>query len=103
MRIRGGGSDGRVRTIVNSLADCLEHLEVDRSSTSIVPIVLVFVLSDDAVRTLQGSKRQGRLLRYTRDDRAGVEREDGRVGVDLVGVQYLWILERFQDWGRKLG
>lgn len=88
---------------MNSLADCLEHLEVDRSSTSIVAVVLVFVLSYDAVGTLQGSKRQGRLLRYTRDDRAGVEREDGRVGVDLVGVQHLWVLERFQDWSRELG
>ena len=46
-------------TVVNSLADCLEDLDVDCCGTAVVAVVFVFTVSNDALGSLRCRKSQG--------------------------------------------
>lgn len=44
------------RTVVDTFGDCLENFDIEGGSAAIVPIVLVFVVSDDATRPFRSRK-----------------------------------------------
>jgi hypothetical protein len=72
---------------VDAFGDGLEHLDVDGRGRAIVPVILEFVVADDALRTLEACESEGRLDRDARDNRTDVEGEDRRVHVYCVWVE----------------
>lgn len=87
---------------MDALADGLEDLDVDGRRAPVVPVVLVLVVADDPVRALDRGERGRRLARDARDDRARVQRQDGRVRVDRVRVQQPRERERPQERRRQV-
>lgn len=83
----GGGGD---RTVVNPFGNRLENFDVKRGSATVVPVVLVFFVADDAVCSFGSRKLDGGSLGYPRNDLSGIEREDGPVSVDGIGIQDFW-------------
>ena len=85
------------RTVVNAFGDRLENFNVKRGSAPVVPIVLVFVVADDAPCTLESRKLDGGGLGYPRNNLTGIEGENGRVRIDRVGVKYFRKVHGFKD------
>jgi hypothetical protein len=82
---------------VNTFGDCLEDFDVQRSSTTVVPIIFVFLVTDDAICSLGSCKPHGGGLRYPRDDLTGIKRENGGVRIDGVWIQDLWNVDWLED------
>ena len=49
---RCGGKGRRERTIVHTLADSLQHLDIDRRRAPVVAVVFVLGVAEDTLRTL---------------------------------------------------
>jgi hypothetical protein len=88
---------GNGHTVVHTFGDRLEHFDIEGGSTTIVPIVLVLVVADDAFRSFGSSKLNSGRLGYPGNDLTGIERENGRVRIDRVRVKYLRKCHGFQD------
>ena len=97
---KGRGSGGL--TVVYALGDRLEDLEVDERGGAVVPVVLVLVVADNAVRAFERGEGDRRVAGNAGHDRLGVEREDGRVHADLVRVEDRWVGGWLEDRGREL-
>jgi hypothetical protein len=82
---------------VHTFGDRLKYFNIERSSTTVVPIVLVFVVADDAFRPFSSSQLNGGRLGYPGNNLTGIERENGRVRIDRVRVKYLRKVHGFQD------
>jgi hypothetical protein len=85
------------RTVVDAFGNGLEHLDVDGRGRAVVPVVLKFVIADDALRTFEAGEAERRLGGDARDDRVDVKGEDGRVYVHVVRVEDGGILGRGKD------
>ena len=85
------------RTVVDTFRDRLEDLDIERSSAAVVPIVFVFVVTDDTACTFRGRESDGGRLGYPRDNLAGVEGENGRIRIHGVRVEYFWRVHRLED------
>jgi len=90
-----GQSSGR--TVVNTFGDRLENFDIKRGSATVVPIVLVFVVTDDALCSFRCCKLDGGRLGYPRNDLSGIEGENGWVRVDGVRVEYFRKVDGFED------
>jgi hypothetical protein len=90
-----GRAEG-TRTVMDTFGDCLENFDVQGCSASVVPIVFVFFIADDAFRTLTSGKLDGGPLRYPRNDLTGIERNNGPVRIDGIRVQDLWKVHGFE-------
>lgn len=87
----------REDTVMDTLADGLQHLDVDGGSTAVVAIVLVFVIACDAMQAFGSSEGEGCPSRDARNDITRVKVEYGGVDVDGVWMQDAWEGERFQN------
>jgi len=85
------------RTVVDAFGNGLEHLDVDGRGRAVVPVVLKFVIADDALRTFEAGEVERRSGGDARDDRVDVKGEDGRVYVHVVRVEDGGILGRGKD------
>lgn len=77
------------RTVVNTFRDRLENLDIERSSATVVPIVFVFIITDDTACPLRGCEPDSGRLGYPGNNLTGVEGENGRVRIHGVLVEYL--------------
>lgn len=81
---------------MDAFGNRLENFDVQRGSTAVVSIVLVIFVTGDALCPFGSRDLSGGRLGYPRNDLMDVERKDGRVGVDGVGVQDFWEFHRFE-------
>ena len=72
---------------MDAFGNSLKHLYVDGRGRAIVPVILEFVVTYDALRTLEACESEGRLDGDARDNRTDVEGEDRRVHVYFVWVE----------------
>ena len=64
------------RTVVNTFGNCLKDFNVQRSSATVVSVIFVLLVTDDAICSFSGRKPDGGSLRYPRDDLTGIKREN---------------------------
>lgn len=90
------------RTVVNTFRDRLENLDIERSSAAVVPIVFVFVVSDDTACPLRGRESYSGRLGYPGNDLTGIEGENGRIRIHGVMVEYFRKVRRLEDGFREV-
>ena len=71
---------------MDAFGNRLENFDVQGGSAAVVPVVLVFLVADDALCAFGRRELDGGRLRYPWNDLTGIERENGGVRVDGVGV-----------------
>lgn len=96
------GHELNKRTVVNTFRDRLENLDIERSSTAVVPIVFVFIISDDTACPLRGRESNSGRLGYPGNDLTSVEGENGRVRIHSVLVEYFRKVRRLEDRFREV-
>jgi hypothetical protein len=72
---------------MHTFGNGLEHLDVNGGGWAIVPVVLEFIVADDALWTFEACESEGRLEGDARDNGTDVEGEDRCVHVYLVRVE----------------
>lgn len=82
---------------MNAFGDCLENFDIKRSSATVVSIVLVFVVTDDAVCPFRSRELDSGRFGYPGNNLTGIERENGGIRIDVVGVKYLRKVRGFED------
>ena len=87
-----------VRTVMNTFGDCLENFHVERGSTPVIPIVLVLIITDDTVCSFESGQLDGGRLGYPGNNLTGIERENRRIRIDGIGIEYFWKVRRLEDW-----
>ena len=87
---------------MDTLADGLKNLDVDGGGTAIVAIILVFVVTDDAIGTFGFREGQGGTFRDAWNDIARVKGKYGGIYVDIVRIKDFWEDERFQNGCGKI-
>jgi hypothetical protein len=71
---------------MDTLANRLQHFDVHGRSTAVVAIILELLVSGEAIGTFLCCQGERGSPSDARDNGAGVEREDGGVGVNVVWV-----------------
>ena len=87
---------------MNPLAYRLQYLDVDRSRTTVVAVVVCLTVTHDALGTLRLCESVGSLLGYPGDNVTCVEGEDLRVGIDCIGIEDLGKLEGTKERPREV-
>ena len=85
-------------TVVDTFGDRLKNFDIKRSSTTVVPIVLVFVVTDDTLRPFRSCDLNGGRLGYPGNNLMGIERGNGWVRIDGVRVENFRKVNGFEDW-----
>ena len=85
------------RTVVNTFGDCLENFYIERGSAAVVPIVLIFIVADDALCPFKSRQLDSGGLGYPWNDLTGIERENRRIRIDGVGVKYFRKVHGLED------
>ena len=85
------------RTVVNTFGDRLEDFDIERGSAPVVPIILIFIVADDALCPFKSRKLDSGGLGYPGNDLTGIERENGRIRVDGVWVKYFRKVHRLEN------
>ena len=83
---------------MDTFGDRLQNFDIQRSGASVIPIVLVFVVTDNSFRPFRSRELDGGRLGYPWNDLTGIERENGWVRIDCVRVEYVWKVDVFEDW-----
>lgn len=92
------------RTVMHSLADGLQDLDVDGSRAAVISVVLELLFSLDALRPFHCCEDESRLTCDAWDDVEDVEGHDGGVHIDVVRVENFGIFQRGHDgFGEILG
>ena len=79
----------------------MEDIDVNGSRRAVVSVILEFVVTSNAFRTLEGCKDKGRLNGDARDNRADVERKYRSIRIDFIRVEDRGIFWRGEDGCRK--
>ena len=90
------------RTVVDTFRDRLENLDIERSSAAVVPIVFVFIVTDDTARPFRGRESDSGRLGYPGNNLTRVEGENGRVRIHGVMVEYFRKVRRLEDGFREV-
>lgn len=87
---------------MDTLGNCLQDLDINRRSAAVIAVVLVLVVPSDAFSTFEGSKFEGGGFCYAGHDLARVEGKNGRVYVDIVGVENRGEVDRLENGCREV-
>jgi len=82
---------------VNTFGNCLENFDIERGSASVVSIVLVFVVTDYALCPFGSRELDGDRFGYPGNNLTGIERENGGIRIDGVGVEDFREVRGFED------
>ena len=82
---------------MDTFGDRLEDFYIQRGGASVVPIVLVFVVTDNAFCPFRSCELDGGRLGYPWNDLTGIERENGRVRIDGIRIQNFRKIDGFED------
>lgn len=89
---------------MDTLADRLQYLDIHSRSTAVVTIILELLVSGEAVGSFLCCQRECGSPSDARDDGAGVEREYGGVGVNVVWVEDFGEINGWEDGvGQAIG
>jgi len=87
----------RELTVVDTFGNRLKNFDIERGRTTVISIILVFVITGDTLCPFRRRQLDGGRLGYPGNDLTGIEGEDGWVRIDGVSVEYFWKVRGLQN------
>ena len=87
---------------MDTFGDRLKNFDIKSGSTTVVPIVFVFLITDDSSRPFRSCELDGGRFGNPGDDLAGIERENRRVRIHGVCVKNIRKVRGLEDGFREV-